>query len=60
MDFYYQGVRCREQTALTDTEGNRKKVQKVLDKIETEITAGTFSYGSSSVRQFCQDGYITD
>lgn len=46
MDFYYQGSRCREQTALTDTEINRKKVQKVIDKIETEITSGTFNYRS--------------
>jgi integrase len=46
MDFYYQGSRCREQTALADTEVNRKKVQKVIDKIETEITSGTFDYRS--------------
>lgn len=26
MDFRYQGVRCREQTALADTPGNRKKL----------------------------------
>jgi integrase len=44
MDFYFQGFRCREQTALTDTAANRKKVQKVLDRIEADIAAGTFDY----------------
>ena len=44
IDFYYRGERCREQTALTDTAVNRKKVQKVLDRIEAEIAAGTFDY----------------
>ena len=44
MDFYFQGFRCREQTALPDTAANRKKVQKVLDRIEADIAAGTFDY----------------
>ena len=44
MDFYFQGFRCREQTALPDTATNRKKVQKVLDRIEADIAAGTFDY----------------
>ena len=44
MDFYFQGFRCREQTALTDTAANRKKVQKLLDRIEADIAAGTFDY----------------
>ena len=53
MDFYFQGFRCREQTALPDTAANRKKVQKLLDRIETDIAAGTFetalwSMGKSS------------
>ncbi|MGM1053897.1 MAG: Arm DNA-binding domain-containing protein, partial [Pseudomonadota bacterium] len=30
LDFFYQGVRCREQTALTDTPANRKKVEKLM------------------------------
>jgi len=46
MDFRYKGTRCREQTALPDTVANRKKVQKVLDRIEAEITAGTFNYSA--------------
>ena len=44
IDFYYRGTRCREQTALPDTSANRKRLQKVLDRIESEIAAGTFDY----------------
>lgn len=43
-EFRYEGQRCREQTLLEDTPNNRKKLQKVLDKIESEINAGTFVY----------------
>ena len=42
IDFYYRSIRCREQTALEDTPANRKKVQKLLDRIEGEISLGTF------------------
>jgi len=44
MDFRYQGIRCREQTALTDTPANRKAVEKLLGRIEAEITLGQFEY----------------
>jgi len=44
VDFRYQGQRCREQTALADTPANRKRLAKVLSKIEEEISLGTFSY----------------
>ncbi|MDR9500118.1 MAG: DUF3596 domain-containing protein [Hydrogenovibrio sp.] len=43
-DFNYLGLRCREQTSLPDTAANRKKLQKVMNKIEAEITLGTFKY----------------
>jgi integrase len=43
-DFRYQGVRCREQTTLPDTAENRRRMEKVLKKIEAEITLGTFIY----------------
>lgn len=46
LDFRYRGSRCREYTALEDTPANRKKLQKVLDRIESEIAAGTFDYKS--------------
>jgi integrase len=44
MDFKYQGKRLREQTAMADTPANRKRLQKALDRVETEIAEGTFDY----------------
>jgi integrase len=44
LDFYYRRIRCREQTVLEDTPANRRKVQKLLDRIESEISLGTFDY----------------
>lgn len=44
LDFYYRGRRCREQTALTETPENRKKVQALLNRIEKEIAQGMFDY----------------
>lgn len=44
IDFSYKGQRCREQTALPDTKPNRKKVEKLLERIEAEITLGVFDY----------------
>jgi integrase len=44
IDFRYNGNRHREQTALADTAANRRKVQKLLDRIESEISLGTFDY----------------
>lgn len=47
MDFRFQGKRCREYTVLPDTPSNRKRLEKVLSKIEAEIAAGTFDYAST-------------
>lgn len=44
LDFYYQGIRCREQTSLTDTPANRKRLEKLLTRIEEEISLGAFDY----------------
>ncbi len=44
-DFVVSDVRCREQTALVDSPSNRKRLEKMLQKIEAEITLGTFEYG---------------
>lgn len=57
LDFRYRDVRCREQTALTDTAANRKRLQKVLDRIEADIAAGIFEYrrffpGSKNAAKF--------
>lgn len=45
-DFRYQGLRCREQTLLEANAANRKKAQKLLDRIEREIFEGTFVYAN--------------
>lgn len=57
MDFRYRGVRCREQTKLSDTPANRKRAASILDRIEAEILVGTFDYttyfpNSKSVDRF--------
>lgn len=57
LDFRYQNIRCREQTALEDTPQNRKLVEKLLARIEAEITLGQFDYAnyfpnSSNVSKF--------
>jgi integrase len=44
MDFRFQGHRLREYSSLTDTTANRKRLQKALDRIETEISLGSFDY----------------
>lgn len=41
-DFRYRGKRCREQTALSDIPKNRKQLEKILVKIEAEITLCIF------------------
>lgn len=45
LDFRYRGTRCREQTKLADTERNRKRMEKLLHRIDAEILLGTFEYG---------------
>lgn len=60
-DFRVRGIRCREQTALADTPANRKRMQKVLDKIEQAIVEGSFDYaaffpGSKMAARFAQGG----
>ena len=44
VDFRYMGVRCRETTNLTDTPANRKKLEKIIEKMEAEIQLGSFAY----------------
>ena len=63
-DFYFRGTRCREQTALPDTQANRKKLEKILERIELEIKTGTFEYaryfpGSRMVSKFAAPVQIT-
>lgn len=44
-DFRYCNQRCRELSALQDTPANRRKMERALAAIDTEIAAGTFNYG---------------
>ena len=46
LDFHYRGVRCKEQTALSDTAGNRKAVEALARRVEMQIRRGTFDYAS--------------
>lgn len=46
LDFQYRGVRCREQTALPDTPGNRRAVESLAKRVEKEILKGSFDYAS--------------
>ncbi len=46
IDFTHRGVRCREQTALPDTPANRRRVEKMIDRLKNEIASGSFDYGS--------------
>jgi len=45
-DFRYRGVRCREQTKLSDNPVNRKRATTILERIEAEILVGTFDYAA--------------
>lgn len=44
LDFFYRGIRCREQTALQDTPANRKQVEKLLKRIELQILLDELDY----------------
>ncbi|MBM7072019.1 site-specific integrase [Shewanella sp. 202IG2-18] len=57
LDFRYRGVRCREQTKLVDSPQNRKKLEILLKRIESEIHLNLFDYAKyfpngSKVDQF--------
>ena len=43
-DFKYKNLRCREQTALNDTQTNRKKLTSLLTQIEALIAINQFDY----------------
>lgn len=46
IDFQYRGVRCREQTALTDTPGNRKLLDGLAKRIDKAMAKGDFEYAA--------------
>lgn len=45
LDFGYRGARCREYTALPDTQPNRHQVQGLARRIERDLRSGAFEYG---------------
>ncbi|MFQ5518571.1 MAG: Arm DNA-binding domain-containing protein [Mariprofundus sp.] len=47
IDFRFQGQRCREQTLLDDSVANRRRLEQLLDKIEHDISVGTFDYSAT-------------
>lgn len=44
IDFYLSGKRFREQTLLRDTPSNRRRIQKLVDRLEEQIALGVFNY----------------
>ena len=46
LDFRYKGQRCREHTKLPDTAPNRKRLEKILERLDAEILLGTFEYAT--------------
>jgi len=50
LDFRYQGRRCREYTALRDTDSNRRRLQRTLRSIEQQIAEGVFDYAATFQR----------
>ncbi|HET9047729.1 MAG TPA: DUF3596 domain-containing protein [Chiayiivirga sp.] len=58
LDFFFQGVRCREQTALPDTAENRRRVQMLLNRIEKEIKQGSLKHCIDARALLCTD-FIT-
>lgn len=44
IDFRYRGTRCREYTKLPDTVAHRKRLEKIVSRMEAEMTLDTFVY----------------
>ncbi|MCJ8268031.1 MAG: site-specific integrase [Psychrosphaera sp.] len=44
IDFRYRGQRCREQSNLNNTATNKKRLERLLNRIEAEITINRFIY----------------
>ena len=44
MDFTIAGIRCREQTALSDTPTNRRILKALAQRIEHALASGSFVY----------------
>ena len=60
LDFRYQRQRCREQTLLEDTKNNRKRLSKMLKKIEQDISLGVFNYLKTFPHSLTAQKFSTD
>lgn len=65
IDFMYKGERCREQTMLTDTPANRKKLEMLVQRMEAKILLGQFEYadffpGSKNIQRLQAAGVLAD
>jgi integrase len=63
LDFRYQGVRCRELTALKDSPEHRRRLQVLANRIQKEIAQGSFDYAahfpnSPRVEQFAKSASV--
>ena len=64
LDFMFEGLRCREQTALPNTAANRKKCEALLQKVEAKILLGQFEYaeffpGSRNLEKLTKAGALS-
>lgn len=64
IDFNYQGVRCREQTLLTDTAKNRKQLEMLVQRMEAKMLLGDFDYaeffpGSKNLQKLAKAGALS-
>jgi integrase len=64
IDFNYQGVRCREQTLLTDTAKNRKQLEILVQRMEAKMLLGDFDYaeffpGSKNLQKLAKAGVLS-
>ena len=63
IDFRYQGIRCREQTLLSDTVRNRKQLETLIQRMEAKMLVGDFDYaeffpGSKNLKKLEEAGAL--
>ncbi|MCE0760882.1 MULTISPECIES: tyrosine-type recombinase/integrase [Marinobacter] len=63
IDFRYQGIRCREQTLLSDTARNRKQLETLIQRMEAKMLVGGFDYaeffpGSKNLKKLEEAGAL--
>lgn len=64
IDLRYEGVRCREQTLLSNTPENRKKLESLVQRMEAKMLLGDFDYeeffpGSRNIAKLQAAGVLT-